>query len=95
MYVADPLTIDVQATPNINALKFVLNRRLTEGKSRTFRAPEEAAGTPLAQALLSIPGVVQVFVLNDFITITRDPSATWGQITAAAEEAIRKSFEAA
>jgi len=71
-------------------MKFVVNRRLTEGKSRTFRAPEEAADAPLARALLSIPGVVQVFFLNDFITITRDPKSDWAEIAAQAEEIIRQ-----
>jgi len=93
--VTDPVTIDVQPTPNINAMKFVVNRRLTEGKSRTFRAPEEAADAPLARALLSIPGVVQVFFLNDFITITRDPKSDWAEIAGPAEEAIREQLGSA
>ncbi|MBI2123262.1 MAG: NifU N-terminal domain-containing protein, partial [Armatimonadetes bacterium] len=83
---ADPLSIDIQQTPNVNALKFVLNRRLTEGKSRTFRTRQEAADSPLADALLSIPGVVQVFFLNDFVTLTRDPQAQWDEIAVKAEE---------
>lgn len=92
---AYPLSIDIQQTPNVNALKFVLNRRLTEGKSRTFRTREEAADSPLADALLSIPGVVQVFFLNDFVTLTRDPQAQWDEIAAQAEAAIQKQFEGA
>ena len=91
----DPVSIDIQPTPNINALKFLINRRLTEGKSRTFRAPEEAGEVPLARALLSIPGVVQVFFLNDFITITRDPQADWDEIAGQVEGAIRSHFEGA
>lgn len=91
----DPVTIDVQPTPNINAMKFVVNRRLTEGKSRTFRAPEEAADAPLAKALLSIPGVVQVFFLNDFVTITREPKSDWGDIAGKAEETIMSHFSGA
>ena len=74
-------------------MKFVVNRRVTEGKSRTFRTPDEAADAPLARALLSIPGVVQVFFLNDFITITRDPKSDWGEIAGAADEAVRKHLE--
>lgn len=91
----DPVSIDIQPTPNINALKFLVNRRLTEGKSQTFRGPEEAAGVPLATALLSIPGVIQVFFLNDFITITRDPQTNWDDIAGEAEAAIREYFETA
>lgn len=85
----DDLTIDVQPTPNVNALKFVTNRRITEGRSQTFRSAAEAAGAPLAAALLQIPGVVQVFFLNDFITITRDPTADWTAMAEQAERQIR------
>lgn len=87
------VSVDVQPTPNINALKFVLNRRLTEGGSQTFRSPQEAAGAPLAQRLLAISGVIQVFFLNDFITVTRDPEVPWEQIAGQVEDAIRKHFQ--
>lgn len=87
-----PVQIQVQPTPNINALKFVLDRRLTEGKSQTFRSPDEAAGAPLAKALLGIPGVVQVFFLNDFITVTRKPESPWETIADQVEAAIRGHF---
>jgi hypothetical protein len=87
---ADDLTIEVQPTPNINALKFITNRRLTEGRSQTFRSAEDAAASPLAAALLRVPGVVQVFFLNDFITVTRDPTAGWDAIAGDVERLIRE-----
>lgn len=87
-----PLSISVQPTPNVNALKFVIDRRLTEGKSRTFRSPDEAADEPLAQALLRLPGVVQVFFLNDFITVTRAPDIPWEQLADRVEEVIQSHF---
>ncbi len=88
----DEITVQVQPTPNVNALKFVLNRRLTEGRSRTFRAAAEAADMPVARQLLEIPGVVQVFVLNDFITVTRDPAADWDAIVSPAEAIIKTAL---
>ncbi len=89
---ADSLTVTVQPTPNVNALKFVLNRRLNDGKSQTFRPPTESHTSPLAAALLAIPGVVQVFFLNDFITVTRDPSASWEVLATQAEVVIKRHF---
>lgn len=86
------LSISVQPTPNVNALKFVLDRRLTEGRSHTFRSPDEAADEPLARALLMIPGVVQVFFLNDFITVTRAPDVPWEQLVDRVEGAIQAHF---
>ena len=91
----ESIIIDVQPTPNVNALKFVVNRRLTEGRSQTFRTPQEAAASPLAAALLAVPGVVQVFFLNDFITVTRSPSVQWEEIAGHVESVIRSHFESA
>jgi hypothetical protein len=93
--VPEPVVVDIQPTPNVNALKFVVNRRLTEGRSQTFRSPQDAQGHPLAAGLFAIPGVVQVFLLNDFLTVTRDPSASWEQIAGEAEAAIRRYLESA
>ncbi len=92
---SEGIAIEVQPTPNVNAMKFLLSRRVTEGRSQTFRSPEEATSSPLASALLAIPGVVQVFFLNDFITVTRDPGVEWSAIIGQAEVVIRTHFEAA
>ena len=89
---SEPVTISVQPTPNVHALKFVLDRRLSEGRSRTFRSAAEAAQEPLAAAILAIPGVVQVFILNDFITVTRDHAHDWERIAGRVEDTIRKHF---
>ena len=89
---SEPIRVETQPTPNINALKFVVNRRLSEGRSRTFRSAEEAAAHPLAARLFAIPGVVQIFVLNDFVTVTRDPSASWEAIATSAARVIQESL---
>lgn len=84
-----PLTVTVQPTPNVNALKFVVNRRVTEGRSQTFTDAATAA-VPLARELLAIAGVRQVFFLNDFITVTRAEGADWGAVVPQAESLIRQ-----
>jgi len=84
-----PLTVTVQPTPNVNALKFVLNRRITEGRSQTFTDAATAA-VPLARELLSLPGIRQVFFLNDFITLTRAEGADWNAVVPQAEALIRQ-----
>ncbi|MDR5684218.1 MAG: NifU N-terminal domain-containing protein [Armatimonadota bacterium] len=86
------MRIDVQPTPNVHALKFILDRRVTEGKSQTYTAVEQAAEAPLARRLLSVPGVRMVFLLNDFITLTRDPDADWNAIVPEAERIIREHY---
>ncbi|HLJ58566.1 MAG TPA: NifU N-terminal domain-containing protein [bacterium] len=83
------LTVIVQPTPNVNALKFVVNRRMTEGRSQTFTEAGSAA-SPLARDLLGIAGIRQVFFLNDFITITRAEGVDWDAVVPPAEELIRR-----
>jgi len=83
------LTVTVQPTPNVNALKFVVNRRMTEGRSQTFTDAATAA-SPLARDLLAIGGVRQVFLLNDFITITRTDGTDWNAVVPRAEVLIRQ-----
>ncbi|MBI4280506.1 MAG: NifU N-terminal domain-containing protein [Armatimonadetes bacterium] len=90
---ADPVMVEVHPTPNVNALKFVVNRKVAEGRSQTYQSAEQAAAHPLAARLFTIPGVKMVFLLNDFITVTRDPAADWGTIAPRAEESIRGHFE--
>ncbi|MCE3009589.1 MAG: NifU family protein [Proteobacteria bacterium] len=64
------LAIDIQATPNPNAWKFILeNPVLTEGKA-TFSTEQEAYGNTLATDLLKINGVKQVHFFGNVITIT-------------------------
>ena len=86
---SDPLQVAVQPTPNVNALKFVVNRRMTQGRNQTF-TDASTATSPLARDLLMIAGVRQVFFLNDFITVTRHEGVEWDALTPRAEAVIRE-----
>ncbi|MCS7234906.1 MAG: NifU N-terminal domain-containing protein [Armatimonadota bacterium] len=88
------MRIEVQPTPNVHALKFTLDRRVTEGRSETYTSLEQAAASPLALRLLRIPGVRMVFLLNDFVTVTRQPDAPWDAIVPEVERALREHFQA-
>jgi hypothetical protein len=81
--------VTVHPTPNVNALKFVVNRRMTQGRSQTF-TDASTATSPLARDLLLIAGVRQVFFLNDFITVTRQADVEWEAVAPQAEALIRQ-----
>src|SRR5690606_7150379 len=52
------VNVRFQPTPNPNAGKFVTDREVVPGgKSRSYHSREEAAGDPLAAALMAIEGV--------------------------------------
>ncbi len=67
---AQDVLIRVQATPNPNAWKFVLDRPvLTDGKA-SYSTLEEAAQNNLAKSLFEVPGVRQVHYFQNVITVT-------------------------
>ena len=62
--------VNVQATPNPNAWKYILNKPvLTEGKA-TYSTPDEAAHNVLAKSLFEIQGVRQIHFFQNVITVT-------------------------
>ena len=85
-----PLEIAVQATPNPNAAKFTLNR-VVAAQGATYR-DAASAGTPWAQQLLGIPGVVQVFAINNFVSVNKAPDAAWDAIVPHVERVLQETF---
>lgn len=71
---------DVDLTPNPQALKFILNKKLLINESRNFSNKEEAIDDPLAKGIFDIEGVVSVFYMDKFITIEKSPEVNWGVI---------------
>jgi len=89
---AEPLEIMVEGTPNPNAAKFTLNRTVaTQGKTYRDAATAEV---PWAKTLLAIPGVIQVFAVTNFISVTKTPDADWDAIIPQAEQTLKEAFDA-
>ena len=87
---AEPVAITVQATPNPNAAKFTLNR-VVATRGMTYR-DAVTAQEDWARQLLDIPGVTQVFALNNFVTVNKAPDAEWGVIGPQIEQVLRRTF---
>jgi hypothetical protein len=86
------MSIDVQATPNPNALKFVLDRLTTAGAPRSFRSAEEAADDPLGRSLMALAGVESVFMTANFISVTKTADTQWEQLVPELTRAIEAGF---
>ena len=86
----DELQVRVEPTPNPNSLKFSTNRTLWEGRAQTFSDQAQALTSPLARALLGVPGVKSVFFLRDFVTVSRDANTPWESIAPEVERIIRE-----
>ncbi|NWF48919.1 MAG: NifU family protein [Ignavibacteriaceae bacterium] len=71
---------DVDLTPNPHALKFILNERLLNIEKRQYSSKESAESDPFAKAIFEIEGIASVFYMDKFITIEKNPQASWGKI---------------
>jgi hypothetical protein len=87
------LQIRFQPTPNPNAGKFTLDREVVPGgKSRSYFTPEDARGDALGEALMGLEGVANIFMVEDFITVTRQPHVDWQILIPRVETAIRSAL---
>ena len=80
-------TASPSPTPNPDAMKFTLDIKLVEMMNVTSSAE---ATTPFAQAVFAAPGVANLFGVNDFVTVTREPGADWEPIIAAVRAAAEE-----
>ncbi|KHK92959.1 NifU family protein [Novosphingobium malaysiense] len=69
--------IETETTPNPATLKFLPGRQVMPAGTREFTSHEEAAASPLAQALFDLGDVTGVFFGQDFISVTAAPGAEW------------------
>ncbi|MEG9883775.1 MAG: NifU family protein [Hyphomicrobiales bacterium] len=63
--------IQTEETPNPSTLKFMPGRAISPGDVRDYRKYEDARDSPLARRLFGVPGVVGVFLGDDFIAVTK------------------------
>ena len=63
--------IQTEPTPNPATLKFLPGRTVMEDGTFEARDPAAAERSPLAKALMELPGVTGVFFAGDFISVTK------------------------
>ena len=81
---------EIQATPNPNAVKFVLDGEISQSPV-SFLNPNEGKDHPLASQLFGIRGVTSVLLLGDFVTINKRPDVKWESITQNVQEILKKT----
>ncbi len=86
------IEVRVSTTPNENAMKYTLNCNAIESGHKTYANAEAAEDSPVAKALFAIDGVSQVFLMADFISVTKKPEANWGDLEAPILDAIKSAY---
>jgi hypothetical protein len=78
------MTIRVQATPNPNALKFVLDRAVFP-RPQSFPSAQVASGHAPAEQIFALAGVYNVFMVQDFVTVNKLPDVPWEPLAASVQ----------
>lgn len=89
-------TVEVytEMTPNPETMKFVTDVTLFAGRSADFPDEEAARVSPLASELFGFPFVKGVFIMNNFVTVTKMPDANWIEISGSLRQFIKEFLEA-
>lgn len=75
-----PITIYAESTPNPSVLKFVANKILTR-KTAEFKNIDETFPSALAKELFKFPFVKEIFMDENYISITKYNSSEWQEIS--------------
>ena len=84
--------IQTESTPNPAVLKFLPGRELLSEGAREFRDFDDAAASPLAEALFAVNGVTRVFFATEFLTVTKADDYDWAYLKAPILAAIMDHF---
>ncbi len=87
-----PSTVYVETTPNPAVMKFVSNRMLTKTTAE-FKNIDETNASPLAKELFKFPFVKEVFIDENYISITKYAVAEWSEFTGEVRSFIREYLE--
>lgn len=84
--------IQTETTPNPETLKFIPGKTVLEQGTANFESRDDAAASPLAQALFAIDGVEGVFLGKDFISVTKATTQQWPTLKPALLTTIMEHF---
>ena len=87
-----PVTVYGETTPNPSVLKFVANKSLTK-TAVEFKNIDEAKPSPLAVELFKLPYVKEVFIDENYVSITKFESYSWDEITIEVRTFIKQFIE--
>ncbi len=75
-----PVTVYGEMTPNPSTLKFVVNKMVTK-TAMEFKNIDETKPSPLSKELFSFPYVKEIFIDENYISVSKYDSYEWNDIT--------------
>ncbi len=87
-----PISVYGETTPNPATLKFVVNKVITK-TALEFKNIDQTKASPLANELFKFAFVKEIFIDENYISITKYEVATWEQITLELRTFIKQFIE--
>jgi Fe-S cluster biogenesis protein NfuA len=87
-----PITVYGETTPNPSALKFVVSKMLTRSAVE-FKNIDQTASAPLAKELFKFPFVKEIFIDENYISVTKYDINNWDEITLELRSFIKQFIE--
>lgn len=82
-----------EQTPNPESLKFVTNRMLYRGTADFREESLAQEWSPLAKALFELPYVKGVYICNNFVTVTKEMSFSWNDLSLKLKEWLKEYIQ--
>lgn len=86
-------TVQPEPTPNPNALKFALDHPSTDRRNETFREGSSPEDSPLGAKIFALGGVTNVFLVSDFVSVTKTSDADWDDLIPRVTDIIVGHFD--
>lgn len=90
----DFLNIYAEETPNPETMKFCFNKMILPEEAEDFPTKEESNRSPLAKSLFEFSFVNGVFIMNNFVTITRTAGTEWHEVIPIVKDFLKAYVEA-
>ncbi|RTZ08468.1 NifU family protein [Flavobacterium sp. GSP6] len=87
-----PVTVYGETTPNPSALKFVVSKILTKNAIE-FKNIDQTGASPLAKELFKFPYVKEIFIDENYISVTKYEVNEWQEITLELRSFIKQYIE--
>jgi Fe-S cluster biogenesis protein NfuA len=76
----EAIEVYAEVTPNPAAMKFGTNKALTQTDVEFKNIDEASASSPLAQAIFNFPFVKEVFISDNYISVTKYDMVEWDDV---------------
>lgn len=86
----EPIEVYAEVTPNPAVMKFASSKLLTNNDVEFKNIEEASKSSPLAQALFGFPFVKEIFISQNYVSITKYDIVEWNEVFADMRTFIRE-----